>query len=207
MEQSELPYAHRTERHLSPKQAFGNRKWALHRVTLQDDEPEHPSTGKWGEGHGYEGWNIYGLDHGHEQPHGESLHNPDGKDSILGKALKPAADTCKSMANLWSPGKIKPSTAAERIAVPALDLDKGRPTSKKSKAQDVLVLARKASKSDRAVRALEEDFVSNSSRASKAAIRLTITKILIKAKAQCGCPAGPLSDFCRLPRLPRLLRL
>ena len=24
--------------------------------------------------------------------------------------------------------------------------------------------------------------------------------------SQCGCPAGPLSDFCRLPRLPRLLR-
>ena len=24
---------------------------------------------------------------------------------------------------------------------------------------------------------------------------------------QCGCPAGPLSDFCRLPRLPYLLCL
>ena len=178
-------------KHLSPKQAFGNRKWALHRVTLQGDEPEIPHTTPWGQEHGHEGWNIYGLEQGY-QP---EIYAPGGgegnKEGILGKALKLAADTCKSVANLWSPGKLKPS-APERIAVPALNLDKNQPISKKRKSQDVLVLARKARKSDRAVKALEEDFVSNSSRASKAAIRLTITKILMEAKA--GEPVPPTVD-------------
>ena len=33
-----------------------------------------------------------------------------------------------------------------------------------------------------------------------------VTQAVKEELEQCGCPAGPLSDFCRLPRLPRLLR-
>ena len=169
----------RPEGHISPKIAFNNTKWKLHRVTLQDDDPPEEAFGQEGQG---QQWGSDSPEQG----------------SLLSKAMKLASDTYKSVANLWSPGKIKPSGGPERIAVPKLNLDgtKASHNPRKRKAQDVLVLARQAAKSDAALRALEADFVSNSSRASKGALRLTISKIFKEAKA--GSPSPPTVDKVKL---------
>ena len=101
----------------------------------------------------------------------------------MSRVMQLANDTYKSVATLWSPSKVRIEAPKGRTAVPKLELDGTQAShrSRKRKAQDVLALARKARKSNEAVKALEEDFCANSSRACKTSMRQTLLKILTEA--------------------------
>eukprot|EP00435_Cladocopium_sp_Y103_P008965 s2500_g2.t1 len=108
---------------------------------------------------------------------------------LTSQAATKAKETLAQVAQLWSPKKTK---EADPIPPPRLPLtsapaDEGG-RNKRSKAFNILAIARRASTSKNAMKELEEGFASNTSRAAKKATRNTVCSVFREARHSSGFP-------------------